>query len=65
MSDYFIHSFRIKRKSYFQLLLKFQRKILSSFKDIASYKLTRIHWDNGENYLCIHQVRKAWENARD
>ena len=27
---------------------KFQRKILSSFKDIARYKFTKVRWDNGE-----------------
>ena len=30
-------------------MLEISTQILSSFKDIASYKFTKIRWDNGES----------------
>ena len=48
MSDYFKNTFCIKRKSYFLSILKISTQILSIFKDIASYKFTKIRRDNGE-----------------
>ena len=47
MPDYFINTLS-NEDHILNRCRKFQRKILSSFKDIASYKSTKIRRDNRE-----------------
>ena len=59
MYGYFKHFLYQKINHIYKWYWNFQRKILSSFKDISSYKFTKMRRDNGELPVYFHQVLKA------